>query len=214
MFLLDCFIQSRFTQKWKTINNNVEISSAAPPMQDALGNIMPGKGDFTESVVRNLKGLAKGIDTTYKKWRALHSIPEILAKDKNMYSNPQRPAWFDKTEYEAETVISRGKICPVLTRRATQAGNRQLVFVRERIQDSGLVKWPAPVMEQIEEAERRGYKEAVIYNEANMPPARPSGEVKPLEDGDSLDEDDDEAVDLGYHGRDGLFVDSDESDSN
>ncbi|TKA68204.1 hypothetical protein B0A55_09370 [Friedmanniomyces simplex] len=174
-----------WTEFWN--HNNVEIIARPPLLQDPRGNIIPNKGDFNESVVRNLKEYAKNLkgNGKFAGHKALKSIPEIMARDTDMYSNPLRPVWFDRTRYEDEGIVCRGKISPELSR---QAGKDQLVFVRERIQGPGKVKWPAPVMEQIAIAREQG-RSGKIYNMENMPVARPEGEVASLEDGDGIDED-------------------------
>ncbi|KAK3655697.1 hypothetical protein LTR56_003346 [Elasticomyces elasticus] len=212
IFLLDCYIQTRFTTKWVNKENNVEVSARSPRMQTPQGNIIPHKGDFTESIVRNLKDYAKGLSRKYAGHKALKSIPEIMKDDADMYSNPLRPVWFDRTRYKDEKPVARGKVSPQLSR---AAGIAQLVFVKEWIQGEGEVKWPKPTNDQIEKAraEERGDR---ICNECKQLIARPVGSITPVEDAESLDDDDeDEGIDMeGVQGNEagGLFVSEDDSD--
>ncbi|KAK4899126.1 hypothetical protein LTR27_003356 [Elasticomyces elasticus] len=171
-FLLDCHIKTRFPRPWSNDKNNVELIARGQVLQDHRGNVLPDKGDFTESLVRNLENFATGIGSHFESVKKPRSIPEVLAKDKSMYSNPVRPAWFDRTRYKDKKVVCRVKISPTLTRMTRQNGPAKLVFVRERIQAPGLVKWPLPVRVQIQEAEERGEKRATVYNMDNMPKDR------------------------------------------
>ncbi|KAK5742464.1 hypothetical protein LTR17_003266 [Elasticomyces elasticus] len=209
IFLLDCSIQSRFTTKWANNQNNVEVSARPQLLQTPQGSIIPHKGHFTESVVRNLMGFAKGLNDEFKGYKALRSIPEIMMSDTAMYSNPLRPFWFDRTKYKDEEVVARGKISPELSR---AAGNDQLIFVKEFIQGEGEVKWPEPTKDQIEKARAEGRGDR-ICNTCKQFIARPVGAITPVEDPESLEDDDDEAIDMiDVQGNedDSLFLSEDE----
>ncbi|KAK5706590.1 hypothetical protein LTR97_001580 [Elasticomyces elasticus] len=163
-FLLDCHIRTRIPTPWSNKENNVEIIARGQVLQDHRGNVIPDKGGFTESLVRNLECFS----ITFKKRKKALSIPEALAPDKEMSSNPLRVqhGWIDKK------VVFRIKISPVLTRMASGNGPTKLVFVKERIQAPGKVTWPLPVRIQIQEAEERGEMRARAYNMDKMPKPR------------------------------------------
>lgn len=117
LFLLDCFIHTRITSKWKRDYGNTEIIARAEKMQDPDGRPMEHDGDFTESMADNLQNFIDQIGEGgfFEKFEQMISIPEIMKYGKTIYSNPQR-VWLDRTKFKGEKVVKRLKFDPEAVR--------------------------------------------------------------------------------------------------
>ena len=94
MFLLDCYIHTRRTTKWKLLGNHMEISACGEKYHNKRGKEEDHQqGDFTEAMTRILRDyidtIAEGDDFKAMR-RGPESIPEIMRFDKLIYENPKR----------------------------------------------------------------------------------------------------------------------------
>lgn len=112
LMILDCFVPTRFQDKWSQKNGNVEIIAGGAAMQDHLGRReIDHNSDFTKAFAFNTLSFVDEIDGRFKRSQAPRSIPELMAHDKEMASNPLR-LWLDKTTDGGEDTVKRIKIIP------------------------------------------------------------------------------------------------------
>lgn len=118
-FLLDCFFPTRWVHRFskEAVGHN-EISVRPELAKYPDGRIMEHDGDFTESIVEDLKDFVKGINDKYRwgKRKKMVSIPDVLAVDQAMYSNPLRH-WLSRTKFGDTTQVKRFRFCPKRLRR-------------------------------------------------------------------------------------------------
>lgn len=118
--LLDCFIQTRFTDKQKKlsrVNGHTEIIARGARMQDSHGKALASEGDFTEALFGNLTGyLVDLLEGERKKTVAPTFFLKIMARDKSMYSNPLR-IWFSRPQAGRSQPVFRFLIYPDMTRK-------------------------------------------------------------------------------------------------
>ena len=115
LFLLDCYIHTRITTKWKLHNGNTEIISRQENMVTPDGRQKKHRKDFTEAMVINMLEFLKGKRGRFKNRKAMITIPNIMAGDKQMYSNVQR-IWLDRSRAGMKKVVQRFKLNPQLVR--------------------------------------------------------------------------------------------------
>ena len=84
-------------------------------MPDSHGRPVEHEKDFTEALAQNLEDYVEGIDDHFKGHHAMKTIPNIMARDKEMYSNPER-IWLARTRYGDTNVVKRFKVDPDLIR--------------------------------------------------------------------------------------------------
>jgi len=163
-FLLDCFVPTRFAQKFRNVCGSLEIVARAEPMRDFNDRIVSDAGDFTESLVRNLSQITDP-DGCFSNYRVPRSEPEWMARDGLMYSDPVRPEWLDRTAYKHRKLVTRSKIDPVQSRAA-----RRIIYVRETIQGPGETKHHRPMAEEVGKAEERTERDVRARYEGWTPP--------------------------------------------
>lgn len=153
LFLLDCNIQTRFTDKAEKLSRkvgNTEILSRGTRMHDTNGKVQDHDGDFTESLVGNMVSWIESLQEKKdkrKKPYALTSIPKVMAKDKTMYSNPQR-TWFSRTREGSEEIV-----CRIMMDPNRIMANGMLEFVSVQIQGETKERGKAGEEEEEEEDE-------------------------------------------------------------
>lgn len=123
MFILDCFLQTRLTKKWKASGRTVEVISSGQVMQDTSGHTIEHSHGFTFAMVKKLSEWV-----THNKYKAPTSIPLIMRHNKAMHSNPQR-TWNNKTAAGKKEDVKR----IMLSHKEAQQ-NQKLVFFRTQIQ--------------------------------------------------------------------------------
>ena len=112
MLLLDCWLHTRITAKWKRESSNTEIILRGQEMQDHYGQKTHGEIDFTDALVSNRQRYVETLSSgEHKGAKALRSIPQIMASDREMHTNPQR-IWLDRTWAGDEKVVYRFKVDP------------------------------------------------------------------------------------------------------
>ena len=128
MFLLDCWVHTRISKKWRlpqtlgedltmvSTGKALEILARPQRLQDPDGQIRVDKGDFTKAMVRNLDNFVKGIRGKFKNCKTLRSIPQLMARDRIIYSNPTR-IWINRTRAGDEDLVNRFLIDPYLVRK-------------------------------------------------------------------------------------------------
>ncbi|KAK3717186.1 hypothetical protein LTR37_005895 [Vermiconidia calcicola] len=128
LFLLDCFIHTRITNKWKRVSGNTEIIARPDRMHQPDGKVAEHDSDFTSALITNLDDFITRIDEEegFKGYKAMKSIPELMARDTEMYSNPQR-IWLSRTAYGEDKVVVRFKVDPCLIR---QTGKMEFFAVQ------------------------------------------------------------------------------------
>jgi hypothetical protein len=115
LFLLDCYIHDRITAKWKLQNSNTEIISRKEQNVSPDGRVKKHRKDFTEAMVINLLEFTRGARGRFRNRKAMMTIPNIMARDKQMYSNVQR-IWLDRSRAGMKKVVQRFKLNPLLVR--------------------------------------------------------------------------------------------------
>lgn len=113
MLLLDCFVPTRFPDKWKIDDANIEIIGRGQRAQDDNENIILDEGDFTEAMVSSMTEFVKAVNSGKYQGDAPRSIPHIMAKNEHIASNPLR-VWHKKPNpRRPNTIIKRMQISPL-----------------------------------------------------------------------------------------------------
>ena len=91
LVLLDCHITTRSADMWKREKGNTEIIAAGAPNRDPDGRDIEGRGGgFTDTLIYALLEFVEEIDEKYKGSTAKRSIPELMARHRELCSNPLR----------------------------------------------------------------------------------------------------------------------------
>lgn len=110
MMLLDCYIPSRFFDKWTRKHAMTEILARGGPSQCPDGTLTEEvESDFTVRLVRNMKALVRNIKTYNR--RAPLSIAQLMANDRGLSANPIR-IWINRPENGSEQIIRRFRMDP------------------------------------------------------------------------------------------------------
>ena len=107
LMLLDCYIPTRWGQKWTPGSGTFEILASGRPFEHVNGKKAENDpGDFTRNICVMIDRLVKGINTDFKGYKKPLSIPYLLKNNVSMSANPI-PFRFKKTEDDDETVGRR-----------------------------------------------------------------------------------------------------------
>ncbi|KAF2764351.1 hypothetical protein EJ03DRAFT_331918 [Teratosphaeria nubilosa] len=218
-FLLDCFMPIRWKPKpWRKSGGSTEFHVRDEPLTDPDGVPIEHDGEFTKALVRNLHKFVTKIDDKLSGWRALRSIPEIMAKDYSVKSKPRR-VWIGRTKYKATRKVHRIKMSPIQTRRLGK-----WVPVRERIQGPGKTQCNEPVNDMIRKGVAAELAELHAVREAeagNAPPVMQQelrhedvAEAEGLPQDEGVDQDEALGQDEGVAEDDAVDVEMQDADKN
>ena len=81
MFLLECVIHDRISNKWKNEDGHTEIIYAGSQLRSSTGKVLWHQRDFNEAIAVNLKQYVEklSLKRRYQKAKAPRSIPQIPA---------------------------------------------------------------------------------------------------------------------------------------
>ena len=115
LMLLDCNIQTRFTEKQKKLGRktgHTEILARGQRMQESNGKVKECDGDFTDALVSNLQSLIEDLNAGKRKGTTKPaSISRVMGRDKIMHSNPIH-IWFSRTKAGGKDYVFRLYINP------------------------------------------------------------------------------------------------------
>ncbi len=119
MMILDCWLPTRFRKCWHrstVIKGNTEIFSSGQILQNLGGRAVDTAGQFTKALTRTVRDYVDNVfaerdmpENRRRFKKAPRSIPEIMAVDKNIDSNPRR-VWINTTGRPHRKLVKRIKI--------------------------------------------------------------------------------------------------------
>lgn len=194
LILIDGFIQTRFTERWKCTHGNLEIIASPAKMQTPDGRVMEHDGDFTEAMIDNLECFVEGINGVFIGHKKMKSIPDIMRADDGVYSNPIR-IQLNRTKYLGKQVIKRFRICPERIRERIRRDplDIKLDFVTVIVQGPPEDEL-ADMIRQLAEERRLAHEAAIANNQFD------DEGFEDMDDGSAGSSDDDDANGGGGRG--------------
>jgi len=156
LFLLDCWVQTRFKGQLKNRMGCTEIIARPEPIPDPSGRVIEDHpADFTTTLLRNLGQIPRA-DGKVERLDQVFTIPEFMKHDTHLHSSLPR-VWCSRTRYQDTRFVGRVKID---REKSIAAG--KVVFVWEKIQCEGPILHNKPVQNEINLAlQARGVEKAV-----------------------------------------------------